>query len=204
MGAIDRYDSLGCLAALRTAAAAFPASVLVAEILAPLLHEAGIRWRAGKYTIVQEHMLSSAVLRLLCAELDRHNGKVAEDAPAVAFTTLAGDRHGMGALIAAVVAAENGVHALHLGADLPVRELVTLAAQVPLRAVALSIVAQPSVIDAQDQLRELRSQLPQAVEIWIGGAGSRQLGSDTLSENGFFLMSSIDLYVQRLRSLARQ
>lgn len=202
LGAIDRYDSLDCLGALRAAAVSFPAPVLVSAVLAPLLHEAGLRWRAGRYTIVQEHMLSSAVLRLLCAELDRHNGKVATAAATVAFTTLSGDRHGMGALIAAVVAAEQGVRALHLGADLPVDELVVLAGHVPLRAVALSIIAQPSVIDAQEQIVDLRSKLPASIEIWIGGAGARQLAPESLPA-GSFLMSTIDIYVERLRALAR-
>lgn len=201
LGAIDRYDSLGCLEALQAAASA-SSPILVAQILAPLLHEAGARWRDGRYTIVQEHMLSSAVLRLLCAELDRHNGKIQPDAPTVAFTTLSGDRHGMGALIAAVVAADHGVRALHLGADLPVDELVTLASHVPLRAVALSIIAQPSVIDAQEQILELRKKLPHAVEIWIGGAGARQLEREALPKDSF-LMSTIEIYVERLRALAR-
>jgi methanogenic corrinoid protein MtbC1 len=201
LGAIDRYDSLGCLEALRVAAQV-PSPVLVAQILAPLLHEAGARWRAGRYTIAQEHMLSSAVLRLLCAELDRHNGNIRPDAPTVAFTTLSGDRHGMGALIAAVVAAEHGVRALHLGADMPVGELVVLAEHVPLRAVALSIIAQPSVIDAQDQILELRGKLPTSIEIWIGGAGGGQLDPAALPADSFF-MSTIDIYVERLRALAR-
>lgn len=202
LGAVDHYDSLRCLAALREAAASCPSEVLVSRILAPLLHEAGARWRTGRYTIVQEHMLSSAVLRLLCGELDRHNSHVAPNAPVVAFTTLSGDRHGMGALIAAVVAAQHGICAVHLGADLPVEELVVLAAHVPLRAVALSIVAQPSVIDALDQLRELRDRLPAAVEIWIGGAGGAQLAHEALP-SGSFLMNTIEGYVERLQSLAR-
>jgi len=202
LGAVDRYDSLECLSALRAAAASCPSEILVSQILAPLLHEAGARWRNGRYTIVQEHMLSSSVLRLLCGELDRHNSQVAAEAPTVAFTTLSGDRHGMGALIAAVVAAQYGVCALHLGADLPVEELVVLAEHVPLRAVALSIVAQPSVIDALEQLHELRGRLPSAVEIWIGGAGGAQLAHEVLP-SGSFLMSTIELYVERLQSLAR-
>ena len=201
LAAIDRYDSLGCLAALREAAASSSSEVLVSQILAPLLHEAGSRWRAGRYSIVQEHMLSSSVLRLLCGELDRHNSRVAKDAPTVAFTTLSGDRHGMGALIAAVVAAQHGVCAVHLGADLPVEELIVLAAHVPLRAVALSIIAQPTVIDALEQLHELRAKLPAEVEIWIGGSGGAQLAHEVLPE-GSFLLGTIERYVERLQSLA--
>jgi len=202
LSAVDRYDALGCLAALRTAANSGSSAWLVAEVLAPLLHEAGARWRAGRYTIVQEHMLSSAVMRLLCGELDRHNSRVHQSAPVVAFTTLAGDRHGMGALIAAVVAAQHGVCAVQLGADLPVDELVMLASHQPLRAVALSIVAQPSVIDALQQLHELRQRLPEAVEIWIGGAGGAQLERAQLPA-GSLLMSTIELYLERLRTLMR-
>jgi len=45
LGAVDRYDSLECLSALRAAAASCPSEILVSQILAPLLHEAGARWR---------------------------------------------------------------------------------------------------------------------------------------------------------------
>ena len=100
LGAIDRYDPLSCTAELQAAGADVPAGVLMSEVIAPCLYEAGARWHSGRYSIVQEHMLSSAVLRHLAATLDRSNR--ADARHAVAFVTLAGDRHGVGALMAAV------------------------------------------------------------------------------------------------------
>lgn len=196
--AIDRYDPLGCTAALTAADAELPVSVLVSEVIAPCLYEAGARWHSGRYSIVQEHMLSSAVLRHLAAALDRHNR--ADARHAVAFVTLAGDRHGVGALMAAVVAARHGVRALHLGWDLPVEQLGLLARQVPLAAVALSIVARPMAVDADAQVRALRTVLPEGVEIWLGGFGSRQMSAATLPP-ATYLMSTIDEYVARLDAL---
>jgi methanogenic corrinoid protein MtbC1 len=196
--AIDRYDATGCAGLLARAADALPAEVLVADVLAPALHEAGLRWHRGRYSIAQEHMLSSAVLRLLAAQLDRHNP--AGGARAVAFTTLAGDRHGVGALMAATIAARRGVRVLHLGWDLPVAELGTLARHVPLAAVALSVVARPTVIDALGQVQALRAALPDDVEIWLGGFGSRQM-EPALLPPGTLLMSSLDTYTARLDAL---
>ncbi len=199
LAAIDRYDAPDCTALLGAAASALASDRLVAEVLAPVLHEAGMRWHTGRYTIVQEHMLSSAVLRFLAAQLDLHNPP--PPAPAVAFTTLAGDRHGVGALMAALIAARRGVRIIHLGWDLPVAELGTLARHVPLAAVALSIVARPTVIDAVGQVQALSAALPPGVEIWLGGFGSRQIEPAQLPP-GTLLMSSLEAYLSRLDALA--
>ncbi|MFZ9708297.1 MAG: cobalamin B12-binding domain-containing protein [Steroidobacteraceae bacterium] len=200
LAAVDRYDALGCSAVLDSLTHRLPAEVLATEVLAPLLHEAGDRWRRGQYTIVQEHLLSSAILRLLSAELDRHNRQNDASKPLVAFTTLSGDRHGMGALIAAVIAASHGVNALHLGADLPVEELVVLAKEVQLRAVALSIVAEPDVIDALGQVRTLRARLPGEVEIWLGGIGSRRMDPTALPV-ATSLIGPLTQYLEKLSAL---
>lgn len=198
LAAIDCFDPLGCTAALQAAEADLPASVLVSQVIAPCLYEAGARWHRGQYSIVQEHMLSSAVLRNLAATLDRNNR--ADARHAVAFVTLSGDRHGVGALMAAVVAARHGVRALHLGWDLPVEQLGLLARQVPLAAVALSVVARPTAVDAEGQVRALRAALPDGVEIWLGGFGSRQLSADALPP-ATHLLSTIEAYVARLDAL---
>lgn len=197
LATIDRYDALACAAELQALARECPADTLTTEILGPLLHEAGSRWRRGDYTIAQEHMLSSAILRLLCAELDRHNRTHEPGARSIAFTTLSGDRHGMGALIAAVIAACHGVNALHLGADLPVEQLAVLARQVHLDVVALSIVAEPGVIDALSQVQALRADLPPHVEIWLGGVGSRAMDSTSLPSSTY-LIGPLDQYLQRI------
>ena len=199
LAAIDRYDAPGCAALLAAAADELPAEVLVTDVLAPVLHEAGLRWHSGRYTIVQEHMLSSAVLRLLAARLDQYNPRGA--ASAVAFTTLSGDRHGVGALMAALIAARRGVRVLHLGWDLPVEELGTLARHVPIAAVALSVVARPTVIDALGQVQALRAALPDEVEIWLGGFGSSQMEPAQLPPRTL-LMSTLDAYTDRLDALA--
>ena len=95
-----------------------PPAQLVHQVLAPLLREAGDRWQSGELSIVQEHMLSSAVRRQLDYALDRHGA--AATGPAIAFTTLSGERHELGSLMLAVVTASRGFRSLYLGADLPV------------------------------------------------------------------------------------
>jgi methanogenic corrinoid protein MtbC1 len=198
LAAIDRHDPLSCTSALQAAEADLPAAVLVSQVIAPCLYEAGVRWNSGQYSIVQEHMLSSAVLRHLAAALDRSNRPDARHA--VAFVTLSGDRHGVGALMAAVVAARHGVRALHLGWDLPVEQLGLLARRTPLAAVALSIVARPTAVDAEGQLHALRAALPAGVEIWVGGYGSKHMSAEALPPSTC-LMSTIDAYTARLDAL---
>ncbi len=152
--------------------------VLVREVFAPVLREAGDRWERGEWSIVQEHMLTSTVRRQLHFALDQHNRQAR--GPRIAFTTLSGERHELGSLMLAVLAASGGVNALYLGPDLPAAEVGRFCGKVDVAAVAVSIVSRPEVIDARQQLAELRSMLPPAISLWIGGHAAASLQPDEL------------------------
>jgi MerR family transcriptional regulator, light-induced transcriptional regulator len=196
---IQAFDPLACEERVAAAAEQFPVEVLIGEVYAPALREAGIRWHDGRLSIVQEHLLSAAVKRQLAARLGALNA--AARGPSLAFTTLSGERHEMGSLMAAVFAAARGVRALHLGPDLPPAEIGRLSRHVRLEAIAISVVTSPEVFDAYGQFESLRASLQPGVELWVGGTGARLL-EDGLLPPGTVRMTRLDEFDERLRALA--
>lgn len=180
------------------AARRFDAQTLLTEIFGPVLRAAGERWEQGQFTVLQEHLLSSAVRWQLLHALERWSGR--PDGPAVAFTTLSGERHELGALMLAVVAARRGAQAIYLGPDLPVSELAELCRALPVAVVAISLVTRVEVVDAPAQLHELRSVLPDSVRIWVGGAASTALATADLPE-GLRVLPDIAAFEQALAPL---
>lgn len=176
-----------------------PPEQLVHDVLAPVLREAGNRWHRGELSIAQEHLLSSAVRRQLSYALDRCS-RTPRCGPAIGFTTLSGERHELGSLMLALVAASRGFRAIYLGADLPVEEIGRFCARVNVAAVALSVVTSPEVIDAYAQLATLRSLLPPQVEIWVGGRAVQLLDVGSFPP-GSFRITDMDEFQKRLMVL---
>jgi methanogenic corrinoid protein MtbC1 len=188
-----------CEQLIAAAGTSLPPETLVREFCSPLLREAGDRWERGELSVVQEHLLSSAVRRALSAALDRHNGRAGE--PAIAFTTVSGERHEMGSLMLAVICASRGLRALYLGPDLPVGEIGRFCARVHVAAVAISVVTSPAVIDVVGQLRDLRLALPADIPIWIGGQGLGHVDTQHLPDN-CHVIGSLQEFYDRLSPLA--
>jgi hypothetical protein len=175
-----------------------PAIVLVRDVFAPVLREAGDRWERGEFSIVQEHMLTSAVRRQLNYALDEFNRSAR--GPRIAYTTLSGERHELGSLMQAVLAASRGVRSVYLGPDLPAAEVGRFCGRVAVAAVAVSIVTDAGVIDASGQLRELRRVLPAHIELWIGGRAALMMPAPQLPA-GTWLVRDADEYERRLATL---
>lgn len=178
LAAAADFDVAACDARL-AAAAGFDPLVFVRDVVGPVLREAGNRWHRGEFSVVQEHMVSGVVRRHLYYALDRL--VVGATGPRFLFTTLVGERHEMGSLMTAVVAASQGCRCTYLGPDLPVVEVGRFCAHQPVDVVALSLVTQPEVNDACAQLRHLRGLLAGSVEVWIGGQAADLLPAAEIS-----------------------
>jgi methanogenic corrinoid protein MtbC1 len=145
----------------------------VETVMLPLLRQIGERWSAGRFCIASEHLASSAIRSLLGNSL--RFASPSRDAPIVLFTTLPGDRHELGVLACAVIAAYSGVNVIYLGADLPTDELIAAIEITAAAVVVLGISNFGSVRQRERALRELHQRLPGAVALWIGGGGSEKL-----------------------------
>jgi DNA-binding transcriptional MerR regulator/methylmalonyl-CoA mutase cobalamin-binding subunit len=147
-------------------------SVLLDGLLRPLLTRIGERWRDGTMRVAHEHMTTS-IVRTFLGKLK--NGFQASDDPRpdLIVTTPAGQRHELGALMAAVTASVDGWHVTYLGANVPADEIAAAARQRGSRAVALSLVYPGDDPTMRDELVRLRGMLPDTALIAGGSAAGR-------------------------------
>jgi DNA-binding transcriptional MerR regulator/methylmalonyl-CoA mutase cobalamin-binding subunit len=160
---------------LRQASVDLSPPTLRNEVVRPLLETVGERWRTGSLRIAHEH-LATAVIRSFLGAL-RLNGQGAPGSGTVIVATPAGQRHELGALLAAMAALEVGWDAIYLGPDLPAAEIAASARQRGARAVALSIVCPANDPRVAEELRELRSLLGDSTAIFAGGAAAQSYDS---------------------------
>lgn len=167
--AMQRYDLAAIESQLSRYALLLPPSELVFEVVLPVLRDVGARWQAGTVTPAQEH-LASGVIRGVLAGVLRVLPKPI-DATRIMFGTPAGERHELGLLCGAVLAAAAGYAVIYLGPDLPAAEIARAARRAAAKAVVLAGTA-PGVDYSETAV--LR-RLPKRITVWIGGAQSTEL-----------------------------
>jgi methanogenic corrinoid protein MtbC1 len=149
------------------ALALLPVSRVVGDLLAPTLAEVGERWHRGQFSIAQERIVSAAVRRQLTGVLDTYS-RIA-DGPVMVLSTPAGERHELGILMCALLAASRNARCHYLGPDLPAAELATYATRVHADVVALSVLTGSSLTTMLADIAQLAQLLPERVELWGGG-----------------------------------
>ena len=151
---------------------------------APFLTAVGQAWEENSLDVRHEHFASSVLgdfLRAVRLPLeDRARG------PLAVLATLPGELHGLGLQMSALVFALAGWRTLPLGVDTPVAQIVALAREAPLSAVAVSCVQQRKRSDAAT-LRALRQRLPRHVALLVGGSSA----PDTAHQRGIEVMSDL-------------
>jgi DNA-binding transcriptional MerR regulator len=145
-------------------------TVACAEIVQPLLVSVGEAWHAGRMTIAQEHLVSSAVR----ARLERKLAEVRAPVHGRAVLACAPDeRHELGLLMLAVALRADGWEVAYLGPDLPVPDAVALARDSGATLLCFSV----STSAAADSLEAgLRGTVrPPGARLLIGGLAANQL-----------------------------
>ena len=95
---------------------------LLRDVLMPVLAQVGDDWHRGPARIAHEHLMSSTMRNILGSFLRLYARPDASTR--LLFATLAGERHEIGTLGAAMLAASSGLGVAYLGPDLPAREIV--------------------------------------------------------------------------------
>ena len=174
--AMKHYDLAAIEAALNRHAAVLPADALIFSVVLPVLRETGARWEAGAIRPAQEHLVSGNI-RSVLGGLLRTMPRGGSGEPTI-FATPAGERHELGLLAAAVLAAHAGHHVIYLGPDVPGTDIVHAASS--LKAARLVLCSTMTGVTTVRELRALR-RLPREVEVWVGGADRarirRELGA---------------------------
>jgi len=196
--AIEDFDVARLESVVRRASLRHGLRAFVDGLVVPVLTEVGDRWHSGELGVAQEHMASGVFSRALQHMLE---GAAADrNAPAIVVATPQGHRHEIGAMIAAAVAGSEGWRVCFLGADLPADEIAAAAREVDARAVALSLVYAVNGAPAGDELQRLRRELPDRVEVLVGGSGASEV-EEVAAASGLRVVPDFVEFGDRLRAL---
>lgn len=142
----------------------------VVDVFAPLTTRIGDLWMSGELQVFEEHIYSESlqlVLRQAIHALPAHGR---EAGPRVLLTTLPGESHALGLLMAETLLSLEGAVCLSLGVQTPPAQLAAAAAAHRSNVVALSFSGQLPNRAVLDGLVALRGLLPADIEIWAGGS----------------------------------
>lgn len=141
------------------------------SVLTPITIAVGDAWARGDLPIRVEHFYSTLVERFLLREIESVNLLATPASPRLLLVTLAGEKHTLGLLMIQAVLTEAGIPSVRLNSDLPVAEIVAACHEHAFSAVGISASVYYSRRLLRAQIDALRSDLPAAVELWLGGGG---------------------------------
>jgi methanogenic corrinoid protein MtbC1 len=165
--AVHTYDEEGVEAALTAAFARYPADRVLLQVIAPALEQVGELWAAGEIPVAAEHFYSNIIRRRLLALLAAQPA-VSPRLTAV-LACLPGEQHELGLLMLALFLRWAGARVIYLGADLPLADLVLLAAGRSIDVICLSAGREAS----WEAIDELLRRLPgngRRPHVFVGGA----------------------------------
>jgi DNA-binding transcriptional MerR regulator/methylmalonyl-CoA mutase cobalamin-binding subunit len=141
----------------------------VEHVAAPLSSAVGKRWADGKLAIFDEHFYTEETQRVLRQAIGALPGS--RHPPSILLTTLPGESHGLGLLMAEALLALDGAACTSLGTETPLLDIARAAYLHRSDVVALSFSAAYPRRQLAAALRQLRQALPDATALWAGGAG---------------------------------
>ena len=170
LAAVDQLQPDMLESVLESARVALSAPVLLDEVIIPLIRYIGEGWHSGSMRVAQEHMATAVLLPFLSRLYT--SSAMSSDGPTVVIATPVRQRHELGALMAAVTAANEGWKVIYLGTNLPAEEIAYAAACSNARIAALSIVYPTDDPQLPGELQRLCTGLPDGVALVVGGAAA--------------------------------
>ena len=136
----------------------------------PFLAAVGQAWARGRIGVAHEHLASAVVRDVLGWLLQQ--AAPARNAPALVATTVGGEHHEFGAMMASVIAAMAAWRVVYLGPNVPALELVRVAKDLKARVVLAGIVNPTSASDLRDEMLRLRQGMGARATILAGGVAA--------------------------------
>ena len=163
-GGVEALRHWLTLGLARTGLASF-----VVDGIAPLTVAVGEARRDGRIAVHEEHLCTEAVQAVLRSALVPFQTGLEMRGPRLLLTTLPGEAHGLGLLMAEVLMTLQACDCLSLGTQTPIADIAAAVAAHRIDVVALSFSESLTAAQGLPALAELRASLPAAVEIWAGG-----------------------------------
>ena len=168
--ALQKYDGTAIDQQISRLAAVLPPLELLQDVLMPVLVQVGDEWHRGPARIAHEHLMSSTMRNILGSFLRLYARP--EVSTRLLFATPSGERHEIGTLGAAMLAASCGLGVAYLGPDLPAREIVESVRPAGAHVLVLGLTATSAAKVKERELRTIVRDLPKEVELWAGGRGA--------------------------------
>ena len=143
----------------------------VIDFIAPLTEEVGLAWGRGELPVRCEHLYTQLVISILQAKQATVRS-AGDGGPKVLLATLTGEAHALGIMMAEAVLVTHEVDCLQLGSEVPPLEVAAAAREAEADIVAVSFSAYFPRKSALPVIRSLRTALPPAAMLWVGGGGA--------------------------------
>jgi len=143
------------------------------EVATPMNRAVGEAWFRGEIGIFDEHLYSEQMRRVLTDALN--SLPPGREHVRVLLTTLPGELHSLGLLMAACMLSLEGAQVLLIGVQTPLDEIVRGVRESDCNVVGLSCSEHLGRRTIAAQLVKLSKLLPKNVMIWAGGNGVRSL-----------------------------
>lgn len=158
----------------------------LSKTIVPLNKLVGDAWLRGEIRVFEEHLYSeqlTSVLNTAIASIRDSNGT-----PRILLTTLPGEEHALGLLMAKATLCLCGASCVMLGVQTPINEIVEAARAHKSDIVTLSFSSAMPVAQVKSGIEQLRNALPKNVGLWVGGAG---VARQRKTEQGVQLMGPL-------------
>jgi methanogenic corrinoid protein MtbC1 len=169
MQMLRRQDAHGLRQALAQAVMERGLARMVIECVVPMNVLVGQEWLEGRLAVYEEHLYTEIVQSVMRQALGQMAQAHAPTPPRILLTTLPGEVHGLGLLMAECFMVLEGCHTIPLGVQTPLPDIVAATATSGADIVALGFTAAQNPREVRTALEQLRERLPDHVEIWAGG-----------------------------------
>jgi MerR family transcriptional regulator, light-induced transcriptional regulator len=148
----------------------------LSDFVEPLNIAVGEAWARGDLTIAQEHCYTEQIQGILRHAIE--SIPPGNPQPRILLTTLSGEEHQLGLLMAHASLTLEGAQCLSLGIQMPISQIQAAAKAYAVDVVGLSFGQANKEREARDGLLAVRDALPLRVQIWTGGRFWHQSLSD--------------------------
>jgi DNA-binding transcriptional MerR regulator/methylmalonyl-CoA mutase cobalamin-binding subunit len=170
----------------------------LSKTITPLNQLVGEAWMRGELRIFEEHLYSeqlTGVLRSAIATLRDPSGS-----PRVLLTTLPGEEHSLGLLMAEATLCLYGANCVTLGVQTPIQEIISAAAAHRSDIVVLSFSEAIPAQQVKTGLQQARLALPANIHLWAGGSGVMRQRSVIEGVQLMGPLSDLGIAVEKWRS----
>lgn len=175
----------------------------VLEVAVPLTTQVGELWMRGELEVFEEHLYTETMQQALRQAMQSTPSMALLERPRVLLTTLPGEQHALGLLMAEALLTLEGCPCLWLGVQTPQEELPRAVAAHRADILALSFSGYLPVGVMQRGLATVRAELDARTELWAGGRGAALKQRRHLVEGVNYVtqLSEVATQVQRWRDV---